>query len=64
MKGKKRLFSAIIVLFIIIGFVWWYSPVSLMTNVNSEDVSCIEGTGGNSGGVFLTHIKPLKAVCF
>jgi len=53
MKGKKRLFSVIIALFIIIGFVWWYSPVSLMTNVNPEDVSCIEVTGGNSGGVFL-----------
>lgn len=53
MKGKKRLFSAIIVLLIVtIGFIWWYSPVSLMTNVNPEDISCIEMTGGNTGGIF------------
>ena len=49
--SKKRIFLCTILL-ILFGIIWWVSPVSLMKNVSSEDVSRIEVFGGNSGDIF------------
>ena len=49
--SKKRIFLCAILL-ILFGIIWWVSPVSLMKNVSSEDISRIEVFGGNSGDIF------------
>ncbi len=41
-----------IVLLILCGIIWWFSPISLMNSVSSEDVSRIEVFGGDTGDIF------------
>lgn len=51
---KKKLYLPIIavIIFFFCGVAWWLSPVSLMKNINSKDITCIEVSGGNSGDIF------------
>ena len=52
MKSKKffPLFFIIIILFC--GIIWWFAPASLMKQINPNEISSIEVSGGNSGGSF------------
>ena len=53
---KKKLAISVVVI-VIMGYIWWPSPVHFLNNVNADDVLSVEVFSGNSGDGFTVEKK-------
>jgi len=57
MKKKLAISVAVIVIIVIMGYIWWSSPVQFLDSVNADDVLRVEVFNGNSGEGFIIENK-------
>jgi hypothetical protein len=56
-KKKLAISVAVIVVIVIMGYIWWSSPVHFLDSVNVDDVLSVEVFNGNSGEGFTIENK-------